>query len=136
GWVYAVTVATAIAAGSIGSTVALWREKTFQTLALVFLALMFWLAAGEALNVAGAAGLRWLGGPAAAWGPGISPLRAGLHAGAPRPRSGERAVVVWIASHPVLGGHGDHCICGDRGCHLASPNLEPVARDSTPCHGE
>ena len=32
-WVFAVTFATALAAGSIGSTLALWREKTFQTLA-------------------------------------------------------------------------------------------------------
>ena len=47
--VFAVTLATVVAAGSLGSIVALWREKTFQTLALTVLALVFWLAAGEAL---------------------------------------------------------------------------------------
>ena len=44
-------LATAVAAGSIGSLVALWREKTFQTLALTVLVLVFWLAAGEAVAV-------------------------------------------------------------------------------------
>jgi ABC-type transport system involved in multi-copper enzyme maturation permease subunit len=83
GWVYAVTVATAVAAGSIGSVVALWREKTFQTLALVFLALMFWLAAGEGLIVASGAGMQWQGAPAAAWGSAISPWRAVLIAARP-----------------------------------------------------
>ena len=45
--VFAVTLATAAAAGSLGSIIALWREKTFQTLALTVLALVFWIAAGE-----------------------------------------------------------------------------------------
>src|SRR6185436_9061040 len=31
--VFAVTLGATLAAGSLGSTVALWREKTFQTLA-------------------------------------------------------------------------------------------------------
>jgi hypothetical protein len=83
GWVYAVTVATAIAAGSIGSTIALWREKTFQTLALAFLVIVFWLAAGEALDIAGGAGLRWLGAPATEWASAISPWRAILVATRP-----------------------------------------------------
>jgi ABC-type transport system involved in multi-copper enzyme maturation permease subunit len=100
GWVYAVTVATAIAAGSIGSTVALWREKTFQTLALLFLALMFWLAAGEALNLAGAAGLRWLGASATAWGPVISPWRAVLVAA--RPDLGHGSELPWLGSPLIL----------------------------------
>ena len=43
GWTYAVTILTGLAAGSIGSTIALWREKTFQTLALVALTLVFWV---------------------------------------------------------------------------------------------
>lgn len=51
GWTVAVTFVTALAAGSIGVTVALWREKTFQTLALVALSIVFWLglAAGVGL---------------------------------------------------------------------------------------
>ncbi len=93
GWVFAVTVATAVAAGSIGSTVALWREKTFQTLALVFLTLVFWLAAGEALGIAGGAGLRWLGAPAADWASAISPWRAVLVAS--RPELGRGVALPW-----------------------------------------
>src|SRR5207247_2051993 len=46
GRVFAVTLATAVAAGSLGSILALWREKTFQTLALTVLSLVVWGAAG------------------------------------------------------------------------------------------
>ena len=71
--VFAVTVATTIAAGSIGSLVALWREKTFQTLALTALMLVFWLAAGEAV-ARGAFGEQWLGTPANVWAAGVQSL--------------------------------------------------------------
>lgn len=47
--VFAVTILSAIAAGSLGSVLALWREKTFQTLALTVLVLVFWLAGWEAV---------------------------------------------------------------------------------------
>jgi ABC-type transport system involved in multi-copper enzyme maturation permease subunit len=47
---FIVTLSAAVAAGSIGTLVALWREKTFQTLSLTALALVLWLAAGELLN--------------------------------------------------------------------------------------
>ncbi len=50
GWTYAVTVLTAIAAGSLGAMVAFWRDKTFQTLALVALAIVFWLGIAEAIG--------------------------------------------------------------------------------------
>jgi ABC-type Na+ efflux pump permease subunit len=53
GWTYAVTALTGLAAGSLGSTIALWREKTFQTLALSALALVFWTGLFEGLAVAG-----------------------------------------------------------------------------------
>ena len=46
-----VTLVTALAAGSLGSTLALWREKTFQTLALTALALVFWILICEAVAV-------------------------------------------------------------------------------------
>ena len=49
GWTFAVTGITALAAGSLGSTIALWREKTFQTLALVALSILFWIGAAEAI---------------------------------------------------------------------------------------
>jgi ABC-type transport system involved in multi-copper enzyme maturation permease subunit len=91
GWVFAVTLATALAAGSIGSTLALWRERTFQTLALAFLVLMFWLAAAELLVAAGAWGLQWQGVSAGVWGAALSPWRAVLIAA--RPDVGQAAML-------------------------------------------
>ncbi len=73
--VFAVTLATAVAAGSIGSLVALWREKTFQTLALTALVLVFWLGAGEAVAW-GAVGATWLGAPTDVWAAAFSPWQA------------------------------------------------------------
>ena len=45
--VTAVTVAGAAVAGSLGSTIALWREKTFQALAMTVLAIVLWLVGWE-----------------------------------------------------------------------------------------
>ena len=53
GWTFAVTAATILAAGSLGATVALWREKTFQTLALVVLAIVAWIGLFEGIGVVG-----------------------------------------------------------------------------------
>lgn len=52
GWTFAVTGVTALAAGSLGATIALWREKTFQALALVAMAIVFWLGISEAIAFA------------------------------------------------------------------------------------
>ena len=49
GWSFAVTGSAVIAAGSLGATVAFWREKTFQALALVLLAIVFWIGLFEGL---------------------------------------------------------------------------------------
>ena len=80
GWTFAVTAVTALAAGSLGSTVALWREKTFQTLALVGLAIVFWVGASEAIGV-------WTGQLVGITGTQIAdsmnPLRAVLAASRP-----------------------------------------------------
>lgn len=46
---FLVTAAAILAAGSLGSTLALWREKTFQTLAITALTLVAWVAVWEAL---------------------------------------------------------------------------------------
>jgi hypothetical protein len=70
-----VTLTTALAAGSLGSTIALWREKTFQTLAMTAVCLVVWLLAGEAVW-RGALGAAWAGTPTTAWGEAISPFRA------------------------------------------------------------
>ncbi len=48
-WAFAVTALTVLAAGSLGTTIGFWREKTFQTLALVSLSLVFWIGVSEAL---------------------------------------------------------------------------------------
>ena len=99
--VYAVTLGATAAAGSLGSTLGLWREKTFQTLALTVLALVFWLAAGEAIAL-GATGQSWAGISTQAWSVAISPWRAILEAtqGVPRIETGSQ----WFDDpiHPFL----------------------------------
>jgi ABC-type transport system involved in multi-copper enzyme maturation permease subunit len=70
-----VSVVTALAAGSLGSTLALWREKTFQAIALTALGLVFWILICEAVAL-GALGLAPAGVDASAWANVLSPLRA------------------------------------------------------------
>jgi ABC-type transport system involved in multi-copper enzyme maturation permease subunit len=82
--VVGVTIAAAAAAGSLGSTIALWREKTFQTLAMTALAVMLWLLAGEGLAASDDGSSLALGADGAAWATAVSPLRAILAAAAPR----------------------------------------------------
>ncbi len=82
GRVFAVTLAAALVAGSIGSILALWREKTFQTLALTVLVLVFWLAAGEAL-ARGALGAEWFGISTEVWAAALSPWQSMLLATRP-----------------------------------------------------
>ncbi len=60
GRTFAVTLASALVCGSVGSTLALWRDSTYQTLALTVLVLVAWIAAGEAL-ARGVAGPGWWG---------------------------------------------------------------------------
>ncbi len=79
-WAFVVTAVTALAAGSLGSTIALWREKTFQTLALVALIIAFCMGLAEAValwdgEIMGVRGVH----VAAA----TSPVRAILAAGSP-----------------------------------------------------
>ena len=73
--VVAVTFLSAAVAGSLGSTIALWRERTFQSLALTALVLVLWLIGGEVI-AAGALGQSWAGVSAADWAAALSPLRA------------------------------------------------------------
>ena len=47
GWSFAVILASVLVSGSLGSLLALWREKTFQALALTVLALVLWVAGWE-----------------------------------------------------------------------------------------
>jgi hypothetical protein len=81
--VQAVTLASALAAGSLGSTIALWREKTFQSLAMTLLVIVLWLVGWEI--VASAAGAQsWSGVPAATWAAALSPWQAIQAAARPR----------------------------------------------------
>ncbi len=80
GWTIAVTAVTALAAGAIGAMFALWREKTFQTLALVALALVFWMGAAEGIALLN---FTLLGHAADWWAGMLSPIRAVLAASGP-----------------------------------------------------
>ena len=51
GWTYLVTTAAVLAAGSLGCTIAFWREKTFQALALVALLIVFWIGLFEGVAI-------------------------------------------------------------------------------------
>lgn len=90
--VVAVTLTAAAVAGSLGSMIALWRERTFQSLALTALLLMFWVLIGEGI-AAGMFGNAWAGADAEHWATAISPLRAILAAMAPFGSSAE--VMPW-----------------------------------------
>lgn len=77
-----VTLASALAAGSLGSTIALWRDKTFQSLAVTALAIVFYLAGCELVH-AGALGPGWGGVDCQTWARMLSPWRAVLDAASP-----------------------------------------------------
>ena len=80
--VFAVTLAAVLVAGSLGSVVALAREKTFQSLALTLLVLLLWLAAWRVVAL-GLLGQQWLGLSTATWAIAASPLEAILEASGP-----------------------------------------------------
>ncbi len=82
GRVFAVTLVSVLLCGSLGSTLALWREKTFQSLALTVLVLVMWLAFGEVVAT-GVLGTHWLGLPATTWAVAMSPWQAVLQAARP-----------------------------------------------------
>ncbi|MEX0794682.1 MAG: ABC transporter permease subunit [Pirellulaceae bacterium] len=82
--VFAVTVMSALVAGSIGSFIALWREKTFQTLSLTAMAIVIWLGVSQ-LVYTGALFDEALGMTARGWGLGLSPVLAVLEAAQPFP---------------------------------------------------
>jgi ABC-type Na+ efflux pump permease subunit len=87
GRVFTVTVASILVCGSLGSTLALWREKTFQALAATVLVLVLWLALGEVL-ASGMLGDHLAGFPAAKVAVVLSPWQAILVACRPHLGSG------------------------------------------------
>jgi len=70
-----VTLVSALVAGSLGSTLALWRDKTFQALAMTALVIVFWLVGWEII-AAGLFGQRLAGIPLETWAVAMSPWRA------------------------------------------------------------
>ncbi len=91
GRVFAVTLASVLLCGSLGSTLALWREKTFQALAMTVLALVLWLAVGE-IVAAGVLGDGWMGLSYRQWAAAVSPWQAILEATRP-----------YVQADPALG---------------------------------
>jgi len=93
--VFAVTLSTVVAAGSLGVLIAFWREKTFQTLALTAVVLLMWLGIWEAvqLNLFGA---ELLGVKSQTLAAAFSPIRA-IHAAA-RPELNP----TWLVSQASL----------------------------------
>ncbi|MEM1305564.1 MAG: ABC transporter permease, partial [Planctomycetota bacterium] len=75
GNVLAVTLVSSLASGSLGSLLALWREKTFQALALAALAIVLWLVGWEVV-ASGAVGRELLGVPCQDLAAMASPSRA------------------------------------------------------------
>jgi len=82
GQMCAVTLASVLVCGSLGSTVALWREKAFQALAVTVMAIVLWVVFWEAV-AAGALGAGWWGLSCEAWAAGMSPWRAVLETTVP-----------------------------------------------------
>ena len=80
--VFAVTLASVLACGSLGSTLALWREKTFQAVAMTVLVLVLWLAIWG-IVATGAVFDSWLGLSCQAWAAGFSPWQAIVEATRP-----------------------------------------------------
>lgn len=100
-WAMAVTAAAALAAGSLGSTLALWREKTFQALALTAIGLVLWLALGEVV-ASGALGETLWGVPAETAAARVSPWRA--LAATLEPRLGPAPTVLGVAAVSTTAG--------------------------------
>lgn len=72
---YAVTAASVFAAASTGCTVAFWRDKTFQALAITVLAIVLWIGLWEAVALwSASAGANWA--PLHAVAVSLSPLQA------------------------------------------------------------
>jgi len=93
--VYAVTLATVLAAGALGSAVALWRHNTFQILAATVMLIVAWLALAEAVA---ALGLPFAGRSSDEWAVTLSPIRAVISACRPQPGGGR---IAGIAADPL-----------------------------------
>lgn len=75
-----ITASTIVLTCSLGATVAFWREKTFQAIAVTLLSVAIWIAVGEAIRIGVVPGLS----PALATT--LSPIRA-----------------IWQVAQPIVG---------------------------------
>lgn len=80
--VFLVTLFATFAGGSLGSCMALWRDKTFQALSATIIALTIWLGLWEAVAF-GAFGSEWFDVPVEKIAAAASPWRAILAAARP-----------------------------------------------------
>lgn len=92
-----VTFAGVMVAGGLGSTIALWREKTFQALAMTVMILVFWIALWEGVS-AGLIGRAWLGISCGNWAIMFSPWRAAIETTFPM---GEAVNFLGVSGLPV-----------------------------------
>ena len=101
GWTYAVTFAAAFLAGSLGNLVAFWREKTFQTLAMVGIVIVFWIGVSEGVGMAQFSLVGYSADQIAAT---LSPIRAIIAASLPTvPQTWPTAVLPQILFSLVIG---------------------------------
>ena len=94
-----VTFAGVMVAGSLGSTIALWREKTFQSLAMTVMILVLWIAFWEAVG-AGLLGKAWFGTSCESLAIVCSPWRAAIETTFPM---GEAMTVFGSTASPIWG---------------------------------
>ncbi len=118
----AVMLMSVLACGSLGSTLAFWREKTYQTLAITTLVLIFWTAAWE-LAARGLGGAAWSGIPTADWAAAFQSLACHL--------AGRTALARWRDWHCCqLGGHHRRVLARfGRGQHLAQRRGDGTSAD-------
>jgi hypothetical protein len=98
--VFLVTAVTVTLAGSVGTVVGLWREKTFQAIAMTVLGLLTYLGIGEILAT------QWVNAPAAVQ-LSVSPIRALAAAASPMASilaETFSAIAVFVVTNLVLSG--------------------------------
>ena len=98
--VFVVTFIAVMACGSLGSVIALWREKTFQALSMTVLVLVLWLGVWEMVG-SGALGTRWLGVDVEQLALAFNPYRAVVEA--TRPSVYDTASVTGVVASAVRG---------------------------------
>lgn len=97
--VFLVTLFATLAGGSLGSCVALWRDKTFQALSATIMILAIWIGFWEVVGF-GILGTQWFGVSTQELAGAFSPWRAILTAA--RPDDFGAAVSIWSAVRNAL----------------------------------